>query len=102
LLAVLPLASCCEDPVYTYEDAVQQINQQRTQLRRLTVQRSVVEKKLALERRLANTAANPGEMLRQAQVEHDQHAAELNQKIAEERNRLRLSEATLATMRRGS
>ena len=64
LALVLPLSSCCEDTVYTYEDAVQQIDQQRAQLRRLTIQRSVVEKKLLLERRMANTTANPTELER--------------------------------------
>ena len=96
---VLPLSSCCEDPVYTYEDAMQQINQQRAQLRRLTVQRSVVEKKLIFDRRTASSSPNPPEFLRQAQAEHDERAAELNRQIAEERSRLRTSEALVANMR---
>jgi hypothetical protein len=99
VLVVLPLSSCCEDQVYTYEDAVQQINQQRTQLRRLTVQRSVVEKKWNFDRQTANATSNPAEFLRQAQAEHDQRAADLNRQIAEERTNLRKSEALIASMR---
>jgi hypothetical protein len=99
---VLPLSSCCEDNVYTYQDALQQISQQRAQLRRLTVQRSVVEKKLALDRRLAVGNPDPREFLQQAQAQHDQRAAELDRKIAEERNRLRITEAIIAGMRPSS
>ncbi len=102
LSLVLPLSSCCEDDILTYEQAVQRIEQDRQQLRRVTVQRSVVEKKLALDRSTSRGVPDPREFLRQAQAEHDQRAKELDQQIVQEREHLRLDEALIASMRAGS
>lgn len=96
LVLALPLASCCEDPLLTHQEALSKLEQERANLRRLLVQRNIVEKKFALTQRLAMTARPATGFVISPVSEHETRAGELDQQIAEQRPRVQAAEDVLA------